>query len=102
MYRIERDGTGLCGFPAPTDSTATNTDVIRDWRDLSIEYPGVTITAVQDNGGTPLGGVMFNPQGASVYTCPPVVAFPVTVTIGDGSGDTRTIQIRSAGSARIL
>jgi hypothetical protein len=79
---------------------ATNPDVIRDWRDLSIEYPGVTITAVQDNGGNPLGGVMFNPQGASVNNCT-AVGFPVTVTIADGWGGTQTIQIRSAGSARI-
>jgi type II secretory pathway pseudopilin PulG len=101
IYRFERDPTGACGWPAPAATAATNPDVIRDWRDLSIEYPGVTITAVQDNGGNPLGGLMFNPQGASVNTCT-AVNFPLTVTIADGSGNTRTIQIRSAGSARIL
>lgn len=100
VYRFERDSTGLCGWPAPAATTGTDPDVIRDWRDLSIEYPGVTITAVQDNGGNPLGGVMFNPQGASVNTCT-AVSFPLTVTVADGSGNTRTIQIRSAGSARI-
>lgn len=102
MYRIESNQTGNCAdWPLPGDTMATNADVIRDWRDLSIEYPGITITAVQDNGGNPLGGLMFNPQGASVNTCT-AVGFPVTVIIADGSGDTRTIQIRSAGSARIL
>ncbi len=100
VYRFERDGTGLCDFPAPTETAATNPDVIRDWRDLAIEYPGVTITTVQDFGGNPLNGLMFNPQGASVNTCT-AVSFPVRVTIADGSGDTRTIEIRSAGSARI-
>jgi hypothetical protein len=101
IYRLERDGTGACGWPAPADTTATNQNVIRDWRDLSIAYPGITITTVQDNGGNPLGGLMFNPQGASVNTCT-AISFPLTVTVADGSGDTRTIQIRSAGSARIL
>lgn len=103
VYRIESNQTGNCpDWPLPADTMATNPDVIRDWRDLSIEYPGVTITAVQDNGGNPLGGVMFNSQGASVNTCPPAVSFPLTVTIADGSGNTRTVEIRSAGSARIL
>jgi prepilin-type N-terminal cleavage/methylation domain-containing protein len=101
VYRIESNQTGNCAdWPLPADTMATNADVIRDWRDLTIEYPGVTITAVQDNGGNPLGGVMFNPQGASVNTCT-AVGFPVRVTIADASGNTRTIQIRSAGSARI-
>ncbi len=106
VYRFETDPSGACdpppaGVPAPTDTAATNQNVIRDWRDLSIEYPGITITAIQDNGGTPLGGLMFNSQGASVNTCFMGVSFPVTVTVGDGSGATRTIQVRSAGSARI-
>jgi prepilin-type N-terminal cleavage/methylation domain-containing protein len=101
LYRLERDGTGACGWPAPTDTMATNANVIRDWRDLSIEYPGITITAVQDNGGTTLGGVMFNSVGASVNTCGGV-NFPVTITVADGTGGTRIIQVRSAGSVRIL
>ncbi len=106
VYRFERDPSGACelppaGLPAPTDTSATNQNVIRDWRDLSIEYPGITITAVQDNGGNPIGGLMFNAEGESVNTCFVGVSFPVTVTVGDGSGATRTIQVRSAGSARI-
>jgi len=101
MYRIESNQTGNCvDWPLPGDTMATNPDIIRDWLDLSVEYPGVTITAVQDNGGNPLGGVMFNPQGASVNNCT-AVGFPVTVTIADWWGGARTIQIRSAGSARI-
>jgi len=101
FHRLERDPTEACGWPAPTDTAATNQNVIRDWRDLSIEYPGITITAVQDNGGNPIGGLMFNAEGESVNTCFVGVSFPVTVTVGDGSGATRTIQVRSAGSARI-
>lgn len=106
VYRFETDPSGACdpppaGWPAPTDTAATNPNVIRDWFDLANEYPGVVIQSVTDNVGVPLGGLMFNGQGASVNTCM-AVSFPLTVTIADGSGDTRTIQIRSAGSARIL
>lgn len=100
IYRLERDGPVACNWPAPTDSTATNQNVIRDWLDLSVEYPGVMITAIQDNGGNPLGGLMFNARGESVNTCT-VVSFPLTVTVADASGVTRTIQVRSAGSVRI-
>lgn len=100
FYRLERDPTEACGWPAPGDTAATNQNVIRDWRDLSAEYQGITITAVQDNGGTPIGGLIFNAEGESVNTCI-VVSFPLTVTVADQSGATRTIQVRSAGSARI-
>ena len=98
-YRIERDATGACGYPAPTDTTA-NPDVITEWTDLTRDYTGVLITSIQDTNGTPLGGVMFNSRGASVNTCTGV-AFPVIVTVADTSGATRTIQVRSAGSLRI-
>lgn len=99
-YRIERDPTEACGWPAPTDTMATNANVITEWRDLSVEYPGITITAVQDNGANTIGGPMFSAEGESVNTCG-AVSFPLTITIGDGSGATRIIQVRSAGSARI-
>jgi type II secretory pathway pseudopilin PulG len=95
QYRIVRDTTGACGFPAPTDPQ-DGTNVVRTWFDLAGEYPGVTIQSVTDNGGTPLGGVMFNSRGASVNTCA-AVAFPVTVTVADNSGATRTITIQRAG-----
>jgi type II secretory pathway pseudopilin PulG len=100
LYRIEQDATGACGWPAPADTAATNQNVITEWRDLSVEYPGVTITAVQDNGGNTIGGPMFSAEGESVNTCI-AVSFPLTITLGDGSGATRTIQVRNAGSARI-
>ncbi len=101
FHRLERDPTEACGWPAPTDSMATNQNVISEWRDLSVEYPGITITSIQDNGGNPIGGLIFNAEGASVNTCFVGVSFPVTVTVADQSGVTRTIQVRSAGSARI-
>ena len=98
-YRIERDATGACGYPPP-DDTSTNPDVITDWTDLTRDYRGVVISAVQDTDGTALGGVMFNGRGTSVNTCTGV-AFPLTVTVADTTGATRTIQVRSAGSLRI-
>ncbi|MEE8242585.1 MAG: hypothetical protein V3R61_03800 [candidate division NC10 bacterium] len=100
-YRIERDATGACGYPLSTDTTA-NPDVITEWTDLTQDYTGVLISSIQDTNGTPLGGVMFNARGVSVNTCTgTVVAFPVTVTVADATGATRTIQVRSAGSLRV-
>ena len=98
-HRIERDATGECGYPLPTDTTA-NPDVITEWTDLTQDYTGVLISSIQDTNGTPLGGVMFNARGVSVNTCTGV-AFPVTVTVADATGATRTIQVRSAGSLRV-
>ncbi len=100
QYRIERNLTGNCvDWPLPGDSKATpNPDVITDWFDLAGEYPGIVVQSVRDNVGTDLGGVMFNSRGASVNTCA-VVTFPVTVTVADNSGVTRTITIQRAGRA---
>lgn len=98
-YRIERDATGACGFPPPTDTTG-NPDVITEWTDLARDFTGVTISSFQDNSATDLGGVMFDSQGAALNTCT-AVAFPLTVTVADTEGETRTIEIRSAGSVRI-
>ena len=95
QYRIIRDTTGACGFPAPT-APQDGTDVVRTWFDLARENPGIVIQSVTDFGGTPLGGVMFNSRGASVNTCA-VPTFPVTVTVADNSGATRTITIQRAG-----
>ncbi len=99
-YRIVRDTTGACGFPAP-GAPMDGTDVVRTWFDLAGEYPGVTIQSVQDSNSTVIGGIMFNSRGASVNTCA-AVAFPLTVTIADTGGATRTIEIQRAGRVRIL
>ena len=95
QYRIIRDTTGACGFPAPT-APQDGTNVVRTWFDLAGEYPGIVVQSVRDNVGTVLGGVMFNSRGASVNTCA-AVTFPVTVTVADNSGATRTITIQRAG-----
>jgi type IV pilus assembly protein PilA len=101
LYRIETDPTGTCGWPPAADTMATNPNVIRDWYDLAREYQGVTIQSVTDNTGTPVGGVMFNSRGASMNTCL-AVTFPLTITIADTAGATRTIQVQRAGRVRII
>ena len=89
QYRIVKDTTGTCGFPAIT-APKDGTNVILDWFDLDEAYSGVTIQSILDNNNTALGGVMFNAMGASVNTCT-TVSFPVRVTIADDSGNTRTV-----------
>ncbi|MCH7897481.1 MAG: prepilin-type N-terminal cleavage/methylation domain-containing protein [candidate division NC10 bacterium] len=101
VYRMETDPTGACGWPAPTDTAATNPNVIRDWFDLSGEYQGITIQSVQDATSTDIGGVMFNSRGASMNSCV-AVTFPLTITIADTSGVTRTIEVQRAGRVRII
>lgn len=98
-YRIERDATGACGFP-PSGDTTGNPDVITEWTDLAKDFTGLSISSFQDDNGTNIGGVMFDGQGAALNTCT-AVAFPLTVTVADAEGETRTIQVRSAGSVRI-
>lgn len=102
QYRTERNQAAplypCASWPAPGAAKADpNPDVITDWFDLAREYPGITIQSVADSLGTPLGGVMFNSRGASMNTCNPGVTFPVTVTVADNSGATRTITIQRAG-----
>ena len=111
VYRIERDPSGACaappnGWPAPADTEGTIYPdgvqrVIRAWLDLSVEYPGIVIQSVTDNVGTVVGGVMFNSRGASMRKCPPAVTFPLTITIADASGTTRSIQVQRVGRVRI-
>jgi prepilin-type N-terminal cleavage/methylation domain-containing protein len=102
VYRIESNQTGNCvDWPLPADTMATNADVIRDWFDLSGEYQGITIQSVQDATSTDIGGVMFNSRGASINTCV-AVTFPLTITIADTSGVTRTIEVQRAGRVRII
>ena len=99
QYRIVRDATGTCSFPA-VNAPADDTTVIRAWSDLHTEYSGMTIQSIRDNNNQALGGVMFNSMGASVNTCTPV-SFPIEVTVSDLSGATLVIEIRSAGGTHL-
>ncbi|MFQ5988327.1 MAG: Tfp pilus assembly protein FimT/FimU [Candidatus Methylomirabilales bacterium] len=98
-YRIVRDTTGACGFPA-VGAPVDNTNVIRGWWDLAGDYRGVTIQTVQDANNTTIGGVMFNSRGASVNTCA-AVAFPVTIIIADNSGAQRCVDVQRAGRVSV-
>ncbi len=99
-YRIERNtGTG-CNWPPVWDTAASNPNVVTNWLDLSTEFQGVTIASVTDNASVAIGGAAFNARGASANPCTPV-GYPLTITVTDASGTTRTIQVRSAGSVRV-
>jgi len=99
QYRIVRDLTGACGFPA-VGALLDGTNVIRGWWDLAGDYPGLTIQSVQDANATIIGGVMFNSRGASVNTCA-AVAFPITIAIVDISGAQRCVDVQRAGRVSI-
>ncbi|MFQ5881709.1 MAG: Tfp pilus assembly protein FimT/FimU [Candidatus Methylomirabilales bacterium] len=101
-YRIERRAGTACTDWPDQDATMDNLNVITNWFDLSGEFRGVTITSIQDSGGNDLNGVVFNSRGASVGACggPPV--FPLTVTLSNGSGETRSIQVKRTGSVKVL
>jgi len=99
QYRLVRD-TGACALPAATASK-DDTNVLTYWTDIAAMYPGTKIQSVVDNSGTAVGKLMFNSRGASVNNCL-TASFPITVTVSDSLGKTRQIQIRSAGSVRLL
>ena len=99
QYRVVRDTSGACALPA-VGSAEDNTNVLTGWTDLSDTYRGTHIQSVVDNGGNPMGKVMFRSTGASANTCTSV-SFPVTVTVADDRGRTREIEIKSAGSVRL-
>jgi prepilin-type N-terminal cleavage/methylation domain-containing protein len=98
QFRIVRDG-GDCELPDP-GANPDGSEVVRGWFDLGRAHGDVTIESVRDDDGRSLGAVMFNPMGASVNTCEPV-SFPVRVTLIDGSGATRVIEIRGAGGTSL-
>jgi Tfp pilus assembly protein FimT len=98
-YRIVRDSTGACGFPAAA-ATEDGTNVIEGWFDLGEAFSTVTIQSITDGSNATVGGVMFNSIGASVNTCA-TVSFPITVVVADASGNTRTLEVSSAGSTRL-
>jgi len=98
-YRIVRDATGSCSFPAAT-APEDGTSVFEGWFDLGAAYPGLTIQSITDATSTSVGGVMFNPIGASVNTCA-TVTFPISIVVADNAGRTRTIAVARTGSTRL-
>ena len=100
FYRIEKDTGTACNWPAVGDTISSNGNVVSNWFDLSRELPGITIVSFRDNNGVTVGGAAFNAQRASVNPCAGVT-YPISITVKNASGGTRTIQVRSAGSVRI-
>ncbi len=98
-YRVVRDTTGSCGFPAAS-AAEDGTNVIEGWFDLGEAYRGITIQSIRDASGSPVGGIMFNPIGASVNTCATVL-FPLTLVVADAAGRTRTIVVSRAGATQL-
>lgn len=98
-YRIVRDTTGVCGFPA-AHAPLDGANVIRDWANLSDQYSEITIESIRDSDDHSLGFVMFDAMGASMSSCS-AVSFPVTVTLVDEAGGRKTIEIRRSGIARL-
>ena len=99
-YRIERGGCNGVGWPAPTDTMATNANVITEWYNLGQEFDGVSITSLRDNANINVNGVIFNSRGASVNPFI-AVAYPVRITVANAPGGTRTIEVRSTGSVKL-
>jgi Tfp pilus assembly protein FimT len=100
QYRLVRDSTGSCGLPA-SSAPVDDQNVIQGWTRLSATFSGMRILTIVDSANKSLSGVMFDSLGTSVNTCTSI-GFPLRVTVGDGSGETRTIEIGRAGATRML
>jgi Tfp pilus assembly protein FimT len=98
-YRVVRDATKSCGLPSAA-AAVDGTNVIEGWFDLGEAFPGLTIQSIRDASNASVGGVMFNPIGASVNTCA-TVSFPVDLVVADQAGRSRTIRISASGSTRL-
>lgn len=83
-YRIERRTSVLASWPAVTDILGSNSNVLTEWNDISIQYRGVTI----DEADT----VVFNSQGFQITSATDLRTVRVT-----GAGGTKTVSISNIG-----
>lgn len=100
-FRTERNANcSAVGWPAPTDFVGGNPNVISNWYNLPLDYQGISITALKDNAGTNVNGVIFDSRGVSLN---PFVAIshPVKITVSDASGATRVIEVKAAGRVQV-
>ena len=100
-YRLEKNTGTTCSWPAVADTVNSNANVITNWSDLSVEFPGITIASIVDNASNVHGGAAFDSWGASSNPCTGVT-YPVTITVTNTSGVTKTIEVRSAGRVKSL
>lgn len=96
-YRREREAAGPA-WPASSDSTSSNANVLTEWVDIERAYGGVLLTSLKDAGGTDRTEIIFDSRGASVNAG---VTYPLTITVAHTSGAQRTIQIKSAGGVKM-
>ncbi|MFA5027497.1 MAG: hypothetical protein WC713_06435 [Candidatus Methylomirabilota bacterium] len=95
-YRIEREASGT--WPAVSDGTGTNANVLSEWVDLQRVYSSVRIASLKDAGSLDVSGVVYDSRGASAT---PGASYPLTFVIAHASGAQRTVVVRSAGSVRM-
>lgn len=96
-YRIEYSADGVT-WPATTAAMGSP-GVITNWQNLSTQYTGVTVQSVVDGSTTAIGGPIFNAMGASVDLANAIRS--VSITLADGSGTTKVIQISHAGNVKM-
>ncbi len=91
MYRIELC-TSSCssstGWPTPTATPGSDSNVLTVWNDLGSQYHGVAVTTGN--------AVIFNSNGSLIN-----LTVPANIVVG-GPGGTRTIQTSLIGKATIL
>jgi Tfp pilus assembly protein FimT len=96
-YRSEREASGA--WPAASDVTGTNSNVLSDWVDLQQSLSSsVRLKSLKDNAGSDVAAVLFDSRGASVTAG---ASYPLTFTIAHATGYERTVVVRSAGSVRM-
>jgi prepilin-type N-terminal cleavage/methylation domain-containing protein len=89
-----------------TDNGATFTDVT-GWYTVASDYKGTTLQSVRDNAATAVPRICFNSQGGTVSPVPRppmaalVVTFPLSLTVSNTAGSTKTITVLSTGTVRI-
>jgi prepilin-type N-terminal cleavage/methylation domain-containing protein len=95
-YRLQRS----------TDNGATFIDTT-DWYSVASDYKWTTLQSVRDNAATAVPRICFNSQGGTVSPVPRppmaalVVAFPLSLTVSNSAGSTKTITVLSTGTVRI-
>ena len=94
-YRIEKSTNGT-SWPVASATMASDPNVISSWMNIGTNYPGMTLTAVNDANNATLTGVVFTSTGSSNDPS------PITLSVSSTAGTSNTIQVRRTGSVKIL
>jgi prepilin-type N-terminal cleavage/methylation domain-containing protein len=96
FYRLQRS----------TDNGATFTE-LSGWYSVATDYKWTTLQSVRDNASVAVPRICFNSQGGTVSPVPRpplaalVVTFPLSLTVANTAGTTKTITVLSTGTVRI-